>query len=123
MSVELVPLECGWLQQAGSILEAGASECIIETPVPAWLIHHPKETVLFDAGLHPDLRHSPDTMGRLAPLFTAILEEGLQTIEIALIAGPGHYLRHSWLVIRWRLGNNPIEIFIEPLVQQAVIVE
>jgi glyoxylase-like metal-dependent hydrolase (beta-lactamase superfamily II) len=76
MSVELIPLECGWLRQAGSILEAGASEGLIETPVPAWLIRHPKETVLFDAGLHPDLRHSPDTMGRLAPLFTAILEEG-----------------------------------------------
>lgn len=76
MTVELIPLECGWLRQAGSLLEGGASDDAIEVPVPAWLIHHPKEEVLFDTGLHPGLTQSPDTMGRLAPLFTAMLEEG-----------------------------------------------
>jgi glyoxylase-like metal-dependent hydrolase (beta-lactamase superfamily II) len=76
MAVELVPLECGWIRQAGSILEVGASDAEIETPIPAWLVRHSKETVLFDTGLHPDLAHSPDTMGRLASLFTAILEDG-----------------------------------------------
>ncbi len=76
MTVELVPLECGWVRQAGSLLEVGASDAAIEIPVPAWVIRHPKETVLFDAGLHPDLTHSSDTLGRLASLFTAILEEG-----------------------------------------------
>jgi glyoxylase-like metal-dependent hydrolase (beta-lactamase superfamily II) len=76
MSVELVPLECGWIRQAGSILEAGASNAPIDVPIPAWLIRHPKRAVLFDAGLHPDLAHSTDTLGRLARLFTPILEEG-----------------------------------------------
>jgi len=76
MTVELVPLECGWIRQAGSLLEAGASDDPLDTPIPAWLIRHPQATVLFDAGLHPDLAHSPDTLGRLAPLFTAMLEEG-----------------------------------------------
>jgi glyoxylase-like metal-dependent hydrolase (beta-lactamase superfamily II) len=75
MAVELVPLECGWIRQAGSLLEVGASDDALETPIPAWLIRHPRETVLFDAGLHPDLAHSPETMGRLAPLFTPILDE------------------------------------------------
>jgi glyoxylase-like metal-dependent hydrolase (beta-lactamase superfamily II) len=32
--------------------------------------------LLFDAGLHPGLSHSPETLGRLAKLFTAILEDG-----------------------------------------------
>jgi glyoxylase-like metal-dependent hydrolase (beta-lactamase superfamily II) len=76
MAVELVPLECGWIRQAASILEVGAPDTPSETPIPAWLIRHPKQTLLFDTGLHPDLAHSPDTMGRLASLFTAVLEEG-----------------------------------------------
>ena len=76
MTVELVPLECGWVRQAQSILETGASNDDIDIPVPAWLIRHPKETVLFDAGLHPDLAKSPETLGRLASLFTPILDEG-----------------------------------------------
>jgi glyoxylase-like metal-dependent hydrolase (beta-lactamase superfamily II) len=76
MTVELVPLECGWVRQAGSLLEEGAPGTPIEIPVPAWLIRHPKQTVLFDAGLHPELAHSPDTLGRLASLFTALLEDG-----------------------------------------------
>ncbi len=76
MTVELVPLECGWIRQAASLLEVGASDDPLDTPIPAWLIRHPKETVLFDTGLHPDLVHSPDTMGRLASLFTAMLQEG-----------------------------------------------
>ena len=46
MTVELVPLECGWIRQAGSILEVGASDAETEVPIPAWLIRHPKETVL-----------------------------------------------------------------------------
>jgi glyoxylase-like metal-dependent hydrolase (beta-lactamase superfamily II) len=75
MTVELVPLECGWIRQSHSLLEVGASDAKIDIPVPAWLIRHPKETVLFDTGLHPGLAHSPDTLGRLASLFTAILEE------------------------------------------------
>lgn len=76
MTVELVPLECGWIRQARSILEAGAPEEEIETPVPAWLVRHPRETLLFDAGLHPGLARSPESLGRLASLFTPILEEG-----------------------------------------------
>jgi glyoxylase-like metal-dependent hydrolase (beta-lactamase superfamily II) len=76
MTVELVPLECGWVRQAGSLLEVGASDAPIDIPVPAWLIRHPKQLVLFDAGLHPELARSPDTLGRLAPLFTALLEDG-----------------------------------------------
>jgi glyoxylase-like metal-dependent hydrolase (beta-lactamase superfamily II) len=76
VTVELVPLECGWIRQAGSLLEVGASDAPLDTPIPAWLIRHPKETVLFDTGLHPDLARSPKTLGRLASLFTAMLEEG-----------------------------------------------
>jgi glyoxylase-like metal-dependent hydrolase (beta-lactamase superfamily II) len=76
MTVELVPLECGWIQQAGSVLEVGAADAPLEIPIPAWLIRHPKETLLFDAGLHPDLAHSPETLGRLASLFTPMLDEG-----------------------------------------------
>jgi glyoxylase-like metal-dependent hydrolase (beta-lactamase superfamily II) len=76
MTVELVPLECGWVRQAGSLLEQGTSNEEIDIPVPAWLIRHPKETVLFDAGLHPGLAESPESLGPLAPLFKPILDEG-----------------------------------------------
>jgi glyoxylase-like metal-dependent hydrolase (beta-lactamase superfamily II) len=76
MTVELVPLECGWVRSAASLLEVGAPDAPVEIPIPAWLIRHPKETLLFDAGLHPDLARSPDTLGPLAKLFTAILDEG-----------------------------------------------
>src|SRR4030042_290220 len=72
MTVELVPLECGWIRQAGSLLEVGASDAPLDTPIPAWLIRHPKETVLFDTGLHPDLARSSETLRRLASLFTAM---------------------------------------------------
>jgi glyoxylase-like metal-dependent hydrolase (beta-lactamase superfamily II) len=76
MTVELVPLECGWIRQPRSLLEVGESDAPLDVPIPAWLIRHPKETVLFDTGLHPDLARSPETMGQLASLFTAILRDG-----------------------------------------------
>jgi len=53
---------------------AGA-EGEITIPVPAYLIEHPKGRVLFDTGLHPDLRHDP--AGRLGTRLAGMFRIGL----------------------------------------------
>ena len=60
-TVRLVPLEVGrlvadmatFLDQPGEVL----------MPVPSWLIEHPRGVVLFDTGLHRDLRFGKGRLG------------------------------------------------------------
>lgn len=61
---------CGRLTGSlGGMLEGGAGE--ITFPVPAYLIEHPKGSVLFDSGLHPDCQRDVAARvgARLAGLF------------------------------------------------------
>jgi N-acyl homoserine lactone hydrolase len=54
--VRLIPLEIGRLDADLVELLGMPGRRIL--PVPAWLIEHPRGLVLFDAGLHPELRRS-----------------------------------------------------------------
>jgi glyoxylase-like metal-dependent hydrolase (beta-lactamase superfamily II) len=64
-------MTCGWLTgDLGRLMEGG--EGLADLPIPAYLIEHPKGTVLFDTGLHPDCQHDPAARvgGRIAGLFS-----------------------------------------------------
>ena len=71
MNVNLFALTCGRLTgDLGYLTEGG--EGPTELPIPAYLIEHPKGTVLFDTGMHPDCQHNPATRvgARVAGLFS-----------------------------------------------------
>jgi N-acyl homoserine lactone hydrolase len=58
MSVRLFALTCGYLEgELGYLMEGGEGRT--ELPIPAYLIEHPKGSVLFDSGMHPDCQHDP----------------------------------------------------------------
>jgi glyoxylase-like metal-dependent hydrolase (beta-lactamase superfamily II) len=42
----------------------------IDLPIPSYLIEHPKGTMLFDTGMHPDCQHDP--AGRIGPRVTEL---------------------------------------------------
>ena len=63
--LRLYGMTCGWLSSDLSMMLAG-SEGRIRFPVPAYLIKHPKGTVLFDTGLHPASQQ--DALGRIGEL-------------------------------------------------------
>jgi glyoxylase-like metal-dependent hydrolase (beta-lactamase superfamily II) len=70
----ITALDCGRLRQQERTLLQGGSKDVIEIPVAAWLVRHPAGDVVFDAGLHPSLAHSPESLGPMAKLFEAVLE-------------------------------------------------
>ena len=52
MGLSLFAFNCGWFQcKAGFFIEGLDDETFIRSPVPAYLIDHPKGRVLFDTGL------------------------------------------------------------------------
>jgi glyoxylase-like metal-dependent hydrolase (beta-lactamase superfamily II) len=55
VTVTISPLDCGSLIAPRSRFEQEAIDEPVELPVPAWLVHHRRVTVLFDTGMHPDL--------------------------------------------------------------------
>ena len=67
--MRLHPLTCGWLTgKRGGFLEGERGE--LRVPVLAWLVEHPKGTLLFDAGMHPAAAVDPVArLGFLAELF------------------------------------------------------
>ena len=71
MSIKLLALTCGHLTgDLGYLMEGGEGRA--DLPIPAYLIEHPKGSVLFDTGMHPDCQHdSPGRVGaRAAGLFS-----------------------------------------------------
>ncbi|TMA77911.1 MAG: MBL fold metallo-hydrolase [Deltaproteobacteria bacterium] len=56
---------CGWLSSDLGLILGGESGTA-RLPIPAYLIQHPRGTVLFDSGMHPDLQTDP--MTRLGPV-------------------------------------------------------
>ena len=58
MSIKLFAMTCGRLTgDLGRLMEGGEGRA--DLPIPAYLIEHPRGTVLFDTGLHPDCQHDP----------------------------------------------------------------
>jgi N-acyl homoserine lactone hydrolase len=71
LSVNLFALTCGRLTgELGYLMEGGEGR--VDLPIPAYLIEHPKGTVLFDTGMHPDCQHDPSARvgSRIAGLFS-----------------------------------------------------
>lgn len=56
MSIKLHAFTCGTMTGPAGHMMVG-EEGDVTFPVPAYLIEHPKGRVLFDTGLHPDVRH------------------------------------------------------------------
>ena len=71
----------GWLTtDRGGLIEGG--EGSVRIPVLSHLITHPKGRLVFDTGLHPDLRSDPhDRIGFLADLFATELPSGTAVDE------------------------------------------
>ena len=67
--MKLYPLDCGHLGgRLKDMIEGGEGE--VELPIPAYLIEHPKGSVLFDSGMHPDLQTDAQAkLGALARIF------------------------------------------------------
>lgn len=69
MSVKLFAFTCGRLRgELGRLMEGGEGE--IDLPIPSFLIEHPKGTMLFDTGMHPDCQRDP--AGRIGPRATEL---------------------------------------------------
>lgn len=71
--LRLVPLEIGRLDTQLRAITGDPGTTVL--PVPAWLIEHPAGLVLFDTGLHADLRHGTERIGGLARMFSPDLPE------------------------------------------------
>ena len=67
--MHMYPLDCGHLgARLKDMIEGEDGE--VELPVSSYLIEHPKGSVLFDTGMHPDLQtKAAAKLGRLAGLF------------------------------------------------------
>jgi glyoxylase-like metal-dependent hydrolase (beta-lactamase superfamily II) len=76
MNPTITGLDCGWLHTQARTLVDGGSTDMIAIPVLSWLVRHDAGAVVFDAGLHPDLASGPESLGRLAKLFTPDLAVG-----------------------------------------------
>ncbi len=79
--VRLRGFPCGWLETAlGGLMEGGHGR--VRIPAPAYVVEHPKGTVVFDTGMHPDLRvDAVGRIGALAELFTCEIPAGTAVDE------------------------------------------
>jgi N-acyl homoserine lactone hydrolase len=73
--MRLVPLEIGRLDTDLAAVTGEPGTIVL--PVPSWLIEHPQGTVLFDTGMHADLRYGIERIGELTgSVFRPDLPEG-----------------------------------------------
>ncbi len=73
--LRLTPLGCGWLTGQTALFLRGV-EGRLRVPVPAYRIEHPKGTLLFDTGMHPDVARDPEArLGFLAKIFEVEMRE------------------------------------------------
>ncbi|HZP43201.1 MAG TPA: N-acyl homoserine lactonase family protein [Candidatus Binatia bacterium] len=95
--VTLHAFACGWLTASRSAFVARATGRL-RVPVPSFLVRHPKGTVLFDSGLHPETAAAPAArLGRLARWFEAALGPG-EDVAARLRALGVDPERVDWLV-------------------------
>ena len=74
VSVRVRPLECGWLQTDAGGMISGQSGAM-RVPVPAFAVEHPRGTLVFDTGMHPELLQHTGRMRETAKLFEVELTE------------------------------------------------
>jgi glyoxylase-like metal-dependent hydrolase (beta-lactamase superfamily II) len=67
--MKMYPLDCGHI--GGRLQDMSEGEVgDVDLPVPSYLIEHPKGSVLFDTGMHPELQTNPEAkLGRVARIF------------------------------------------------------
>jgi len=58
--LKLIAFTCGLFQSTKSFFIAGDSDEIVRSPIPAYLIVHPKGTAIFDTGLNLRFRREAD---------------------------------------------------------------
>lgn len=78
--MRLVPIESGWMSCDTEIMCEGglASEAErIRFPVSCWLIEHERGNVLFDSGLHAELKTNQGRLGALENIFDIEIEHTL----------------------------------------------
>lgn len=74
--MRLFAFTCGWLTGPTGLFLDG-EHGTIRMPVPAFLIEHPQGVVLFDTGMHPDVRHDPHgRLGFIADVFGTEMPAG-----------------------------------------------
>ncbi|NNL66272.1 MAG: N-acyl homoserine lactonase family protein [Myxococcales bacterium] len=95
--MKLRPLPCGWLTGPRAGFFEG-EDGRLRVPVWAWAIEHPKGTVVFDAGMHPDVATDPEArLGRLAKVFDAEYSAA-ETVGARLEQAGLDPTRVDWLV-------------------------
>ena len=95
--MRLHPLTCGWLSGPLGGFFAGETGRI-RVPVLAWLVEHPKGTLLFDAGMHPEVATDPAArLGPLAEVFDVDFA-GDETVASRLRERGVDPARVDWLV-------------------------
>jgi N-acyl homoserine lactone hydrolase len=78
MAVRLFAFTCGSLEgDLGRLIEGGEGR--VRLPIPAYLIEHPKGTMLFDTGMHPDCQRDPS--GRVGRRITQLFSFNYQPGE------------------------------------------
>jgi glyoxylase-like metal-dependent hydrolase (beta-lactamase superfamily II) len=68
VTVRVRPLECGWLETDASRMVTGQTGRM-RIPVPAFAVEHPRGTLVFDTGMHPEVIESTARLRETAPLF------------------------------------------------------
>jgi N-acyl homoserine lactone hydrolase len=70
VTVTVRPLTCGWLTaDARGMVDHEDVSGSMRMPVGSFLVEHPKGSLVFDTGMHPELMRSKERLRRLGPLF------------------------------------------------------
>jgi len=112
MTIKLYAFTCGWITLPLGVLLEG-EKGMLRTPIPAYLIEHPKGRVLFDSGLSPAARDDFENyMGRLAKSFKVEFgeHEDISARLAQVETGPGDidFLINSHLHFDHAGGNAQI---------------
>lgn len=81
MSITLTPIESGKMTaDKGALCEGAQGD--ITFPVCCWVISHPKGTVLFDTGLHNELKSDKSRLGQTADVFAVDIADGKDLVAL-----------------------------------------
>ncbi|MEX2292953.1 MAG: N-acyl homoserine lactonase family protein [Acidimicrobiales bacterium] len=114
MTVHLRGFTCGWLTtDLAGMLEGGEGR--IRMPVLSYLVEHPKGRLVFDTGLHADMRTDPvGRIGGLANYFDSEMADGtavderVGSFDLALDLVVCSHLHFDHCGGNSRLGDVPV---------------
>jgi len=88
MSLTITPIESGKLTaDKGALCEGAQGDATF--PVSAWVVSHPRGTVLFDTGLHNELKTDKRRLGATGDIFAIDIPDGKDLVT--LLAEKGFY--------------------------------